>query len=273
MFVRLFAIFILTASVYPGLACSCENDHIIKVQGESRLIAKPDVAHCFLKITGEGSSYDLSTQAAKKKITFLDEHLKTIFGEKPEISIMKVENKPKGKSYDDIYQKNFITGMAKAIKGEEIPEDKTETKKEMLTTFTVYFRLLKFTEDELIKFRTILSEKEIAFDKENPFDFSFDYDKNTSAIFFGLIDPNRHLKKLSAEAFGNALKKAEIISKGAEQNIGKLWSISGCSSDLQGSVEVSDRSNLTGKDLGPLSVDPNRLMIKFSTYYEFELTN
>lgn len=269
---RIFTLVVLVAFSISNTACSSETEHIVKVQGESRVVTKPDIAHCFLKISGEGSSYELSTKAARSKITILGEILDEIFGNKSEISVMKIENKPKGKSYDDIYQKDFIAGMAKAIKGEEPTTDDEKTPKSMLTIFTVYFHLSKFDDDKIIKFRTVLSEKEIAFDKNNPFDFSFDFDNSTSAIYFGLEKPDIHLEKLATESFNNALKKAQIISKGAKHKIAKLANISGCSSELKGSVEISDRSNLTGKDFGPLSIDPNRLMIKFSIYYEFQLT-
>lgn len=133
--------------------------------------------------------------------------------------------------------------------------------------------LTKFDDDKIVKLRTILSEKEIAFDKNNPLDFSFDYDNSTSAIYFGLENPDIHLEKLATESFDKAFNKAQIISKGAQHKIVKLHNISGCSSELKGSVEISDRSNLTGKDFGPLSIDPNRFMIKFSIYYEFQLMN
>ncbi len=271
MLIRILAISILFVFTVPEGAFSCENDHVIKVQGEARIVKKPDIAHCFLKITGEGPNYDLSTKAAKDKVSILEKYLKEQSGEKPEISVMKIENKPKGKSFDDMYQKDFITGMAKAIKGEELTTESPKSKKEMTTIISIYFNLLKFTEDEIIGLRTALSEKEIAFDKNNPFDFSFDYDPNTSAIFFGLKNPNSHLEKLSTEAFENALQKAKIIVQGAHLKLGKLISISGCGSELKGSVDISDRSNLTGKDLGPLSADPNRLLVKFSTNYEFQL--
>ena len=271
MLIRFFILVILSVLTVPGVSFSCDDDHAIKVQGESRIVVAPDIAHCFLKITGEGPNYDLSTKAAKNKVAILKQYLKAMSGEKPEISVMKIENKPKGKSFDDMYQKDFINGMAKAIKGEELTEDNSEPKKEMATIISIYFNLLKFSEDEIINLRTALSEKEIAFDKDNPFEFSFDYNPSTSAIFFGLQNPNRHLEKLSRQAFENALRKANIIAQGANRNLGKLISISGCSSELKGSVQISDRSNLTGRDLGPLSVDPNRLMVKFSTNYEFEL--
>ncbi|MFH2045082.1 MAG: hypothetical protein ABIK92_08035 [Pseudomonadota bacterium] len=101
--------------------------------------------------------------------------------------------------------------------------------------------------------------------------FSFDYDSSTSAIFFGLKNSDIHLEKLSTEAFEKALQKAKIIAQGAHQKLGKLIAISGCSSELKGSVDIFDHSNLTGKDLGQLSADPNRLLIRFSKYYEFEL--
>jgi uncharacterized protein YggE len=271
MLIRLLVLVLLSVLTVPGVSFSCDNNPVIKVQGESRMIITPDIAHLFLKITGEGPNYGQSTKAARSKVSILEQYLKEMSGKKPEISVMKIENKPKGKSFDDMYQKDFITGMAKAIKGEEPAENRSEPKKEMTTVISIYFNLLKFSEDEIIGLRTALSEKEIAFDKDNPFDFSFDYDTRTSAIFFGLKNPNRHLEKLSTEAFENARRKAGIIAQGASRNLGKLVGISGCSSELKGSVEISDRSNLTGRDLGPLSVDPNRLLVKFSTNYEFEL--
>ncbi|NOZ68097.1 MAG: SIMPL domain-containing protein [Deferribacteres bacterium] len=256
----------------PAYAAADDTENLIKVGGESRLVVRPDIAHCFLKITGEGESYEISSKAAKDKISEMLGVLKTVMGETPEISVLQVENKPKGKSFEDIYQKDFITGMAKAIKGEEIPETKSPVRKKKLTVMTVYFSLTKFSAEKILQMMNILAEKEIAFDKEGLFDLPFEFDLKRSAIFYGLVDPDKYFETLATDVYRKARTKAEIIAKAANRRLGKLVNITGgCGDRLQGSVTLSGRSDLTGKDLGPLSADPSRLVISFSKNFEFKL--
>ncbi len=269
----IFVVLGLVATLLMPVSSFAEDtDNLIKVEGRSSLVAKPDIAHCFLKITGQGENYETSNKAAKDKISEMVKVLRTVVGEVPEISVLKVKNSPKGKSFEDMYQKDFITGMAKAIKGEELPEAKSPTKKEMMTTITVYFSLTKFSEENILQLMNILAEKEIAFDKEGLFDLPFEFDLKRSAIFYGLISSDKYFKTLATDVYKKARLKAKIIAEAANKKLGKLMKITGgCGDKLKGSVTLSDRSNLTGKDLGPLSADPSRLVISFSKDFEFKI--
>jgi hypothetical protein len=260
--------------VLPHLSHSENKKSVIKVEGESYAIVKPNIAHYFLKISGIGENYKESTEKAIQKIEDMKKVFEEIMGVKPEISLVKRENKLKGKFYDDDfmeYQKEYFTSIAKAIKGEEIQETEEIEKKEMITDIYVYFSTEHFSEDKILQFKTIMAEKEIAFDKKSLFDFSIDFDIRKSSIFFGLKEPSQYLEKLAAEAYFKAKEKAMKIAKASNVKIGKLEKISGCGQDLEGTISISNINSLVGRDLGPLSADPNRLTIKFKKDYEFEI--
>lgn len=250
------------------------NEKGISIQGKARTLTKPDISYCFLKIDATDKSYEVSSKKAQEKLTQLKEVLKSVLGEVPTITIFKTTNQPKGKSFDDMYQqKDFITGMAKAIKGEDLDslETKEEKPKEMSTSVHVFFTLERFTKEKILKLRTALAEKEIAFDKSNPFSFESEYlDPNQSAIVFGLKNPQVHLETLASKAYKKALINAKTIAKATDIKLGKLIGISGCGSGLKGTVTFPGE-DLIGKELGPLSADPERLSIKFSTTFEFRI--
>lgn len=269
MKVIIFLISLMVALSAVNISHAMDIENTISIDGEARFITTPDIAHCFLKVDGEGASYELSNKAARNKIGNLKDILKTIFGKVPDIREIKITNQPKGEALDDMYGKEFITGMAKAIKGEE-PVEKDKPK-EMATTINVYFKLPTFTEENILSLLSMLSEKEIAFDKKNPFDFSIEYfSTDKSAIFFGLENFNIHLESLAAEAFKKARGQAEIIAKAANKKLGNLINISGCGGGLGGTVNFSG-ADFIGEDMGPLSSDPKRLSIKFSKTFTFQI--
>lgn len=227
---------VLLLIIAPAYLSNAEisNENGISIKGEARVLTKPDVAYFFLKVDGNGESFELSGKKANEKISQLKEILQTVLGETPEITNIKTTNQPKGKSFDDVYQKDFITGMAKAIKGENLDDldKKAEKTKEIVTSVNIFFSSENFSKEKILKLRALLTEKEIGFDKNNPY-YSFMpdvFDPNLSIIVFGLKNPDVHLDTLAAQAFIKAQKKA-----------------------------------LT------LSGDPERLSIKFSKTFEFEL--
>jgi hypothetical protein len=50
-----------------------------------------------------------------------------------------------------------------------------------------------------------------------------------------------------------------------------LVNITGCGDLMEGNVAMPEKSNLTGRVLGPLSSDPTRLMIRFSKDFGFKM--
>ncbi|MEW6417726.1 MAG: SIMPL domain-containing protein [Nitrospirota bacterium] len=273
MVARLVIFVVLSTFLMPVCSFADEEGNILKVKGEASMVVKPDIAHFFLRITGEGENYDLSNKKAKDKISQLNEILKTILQDSPELNILKVENKPKSKSIEDAYQKDFIVGMAKAIKG-EMPEEQTApVKKEMTTATTVYFSLSNFSDENILKLMNALSEKGIAFDKSSMFEFDmpFEYTFNKSAIFYGVMNSDKYLETLALEAYKKATLQARLISQAVDKKLGKLVNITGCGEALTGGTTLPDQFNLTGKNLGPLSVDSSRLTIKFSKDFGFRI--
>jgi len=140
-----------------------------------------------------------------------------------------------------------------------------------LTVISVYFSFEKFTQESIVTLKSKLIDKEIAFDKQSLYDFSFDFDYSKSAIVFGLSSYDKLFSELAAEAYNNAKNDAKVIVSATGNKLGELLRVSGCSDKLEGSVNLSDNLNLTGKNLGPLSLDPKRLLVKFSTTYEFAI--
>jgi hypothetical protein len=168
-------------------------------------------------------------------------------------------------------QQEAMKSLAKAMKGEETSPAVKEKKKEMTTSMMVYFTSSNFSEDSMLRLKSKLAEREIAFDKNGLFDFPMDIDMNKSSILFGLKEPNQLLATLASEALLNARRNAEIIAKASNRTLGDIFSIGGCGCDLEGTVTITDKGNLLGKDLGPLSVDPSRLVVKYDKKYEFML--
>lgn len=250
------------------------NEKGISIKGEDRILLKPDIAYFFLKIDGSGESFELSSKEANEKILKLKTIVKDVLGEDPEMTIIKSTVQPKGKSFENEYDNDFITGMAKAIKGENLDaSDKDKgNPKELVTSISVFFLTEMFTKDKIMKLRELLTENEIGFGRNNPYSYMAEvFDVNFSCIVFGLKNPDVHLGKIAAQAFANAQKKALTVSKAANKKIGNLIGISGCGGELEGTVVSFTGQDLIGKDLGPLSGDPERLSIKFSKTFEFEL--
>lgn len=271
-----FLILALFIIVIPAHFSNAEisNEKGISIKGEARILTKPDIAYFFLKVDGSGESFELSNKKANEKILQLKEVVQAVLGETPQTTIIKSTTQPKGKSIEDVYNKDFITGMAKAIKGEDL-DDKgksAEKPKEFVTSINVFFSSENFSKDKILKLRALLTEKEIGFDKNNPYGFMTEvFDANLSSIVFGLKNSDVHLDALAAQAFTKAQKKALTVAKAANKKMGSLIGISGCGGELEGTVMSFAGQDLIGKDLGPLSGDPERLSIKFSKTFEFEL--
>jgi hypothetical protein len=267
---------IFTAVVFwvflPVLAAASNATNTIEVKGQSFSVVKPDIAYFFLKIDGKGENYEVSTLQAKSKIEELKKNLADVMGGSIEINILKKEIKPKNSlSEDNIMemQQEAMKSLAKAMKGEESSAAIKEKKKEMTTAIMVYFSSSNFSDESILRLKNRLAEKGIAFDKNGLFDFSASIDMNNSTIVFGLKEPNHLLAALASEAYVNARRNAEIIAKSSNKALGDIASIGGCGCDMEGTVTISDKGNLLGRDLGPLSVDPSRLVVKYDKKFEF----
>jgi len=259
---------------FPIIAWASDATNTLEVKGQAYSVVKPDIAYFFLKIDGQGQSYEVSTQQAQKKVEELKKNLVEIMGAPIEISTLKKEIKPKGALSEDSMmemQQEAMKSLAKAMKGEESALPSKEKKKEMVTTIMVYFTSPNFSDESILRLKSKLAEKEIAFDKNGLFDFSSSIDLNSSTIVFGLKDPNRLLAAVASEALVNARRNAEIIAKASNKSLGGVVSIGGCGCDLEGTVSMVGNGNLVGRDLGPLSADPNRLVVKYEKNYGFEL--
>jgi hypothetical protein len=255
-------------SFIPSLVSAADLRNYIQVTGEASTIVKPDIAHCFLIVSGYGADYETSSKAANEKLAQLGEVLKSVLKEAPQLHVLKVENKPKGTVFDENYQKEMYREMAKAMKG-ELPADVSSAQQEKATNISVYFVLTNFTKDSILKLMNSLADKEIAFNKSNMFDFATDFVFNKSAIYYGMTSSAKYLKTLAAEAFRKAEGNAKIVAAAVGKKITGLVNITGCGDMLEGAVSVPFKTNLTGKDLGPLSADSDRLMIRFSKDFGF----
>ena len=258
--------------LFPSAVFAGEIESYIQVKGEASTVVRPDIAHCFLIISGYGANYESSSKMANEKVAQLGEVLKSVLQEAPQMHVLKVENKPKGRVFDENYQKKMFIDMAKAMKG-EVPADAGQAKQEMTTNISVYFVLTNFSKDSILKMMNALAEKEIAFNKGSMFDFEFATDLafNKSAIYYGMTDSSKYLKTLAAEAYRNAEGNAKILATAVGKKVNGLINITGCGDLLEGAVSVPFKTNLTGKDLGPLSADSERLAIKFSKDFGFKI--
>jgi hypothetical protein len=258
----------------PVFALALDATNAIEVKGQSYSVVKPDIAYFFLKINGSGENYEASTLQAKNKIEELKKILAEVMGSSIEINILKKEIKPKDAiSEENIMemQQEAMKNLAMAMKGEDVTPSAQEKKKEMTTAIMVYFSSKTFSDESILRLKSKLAEKEIAFDKKGLFDFPIDIDMNKSSILFGLMEPDRPLAALASEAYGNARRNAEIIARASNKKLGVIIRIGGCGNDLEGTVNITDKGNLLGRNLGPLSIDPSRLVVKYEKKYEFAL--
>jgi uncharacterized protein YggE len=256
----------------PLISFASNEKSTIEVKGTAYSIVKPDIAYFILKISGSGENYESSTKKATAKIEEMKIIFKEIMGSVPDVSEVKREYTPQNIFSEGDYmemQKEYFKNMSQAMKGEEIEDIKDEKGKEMTTSIFIYFSALEFSDQNIVKLKSRLAEHEIAFNKSNIFDLSSSFDTNKSSILFGLQTPFHHLEGLSREAYKDARQKAEVIAKSMNWNNIRVLKISGCGASLEGPVSTSNINEQIGKDLGPLSVDPGKLVIKFSSDYEF----
>jgi hypothetical protein len=118
MKIRLTVIIVLVALLIPISSNAKDFENFIEIKGQASTIVMPDVAHCFLIVTGEGETYESSNKSANDKLSQLTEVLKITLHEVPQFTILKVEDKPKTRPSDQPYEKEFFVEMAKAMKGE-----------------------------------------------------------------------------------------------------------------------------------------------------------
>jgi uncharacterized protein YggE len=261
--------FLLTA---PLISFASNEKSTIEVKGTAYSTVKPDIAHFILKISGSGENYESSTGQAESKVEEMKKIFNEIMGLIPDVSEVKREYAPQNIFSEGDYmeiQKEYFKNMAQAMKGEEIENIKDQKGKEMTTSIFVYFPALGIEEQNIVKLKSTLAEHEIAFNKSNIFDFTQNFDINKSSILFGLQTSSHYLESLSREAYREARQKAEVIAKSTNRNNVTVLKISGCGASLEGPVNASNINEHIGKDLGPLSADPGRLVIKFSSDYEF----
>lgn len=269
---RISVVILFIALLIPVISAAADLENFIQVKGEASTVVKPDIAHCFLIVSGYGASYEAASKAANDKFSQLGEVLKSVLQKAPQLDVLKVENKPRGKTFDEAYQKELFMDMAKAMKG-EAPSEAGPAKKEMATNISVYFTLSNFSKDSILRLMNSLAEKEIAFDKSSMFDFDFaaDFAFNKSAIYYGMASSEKYLEALASQAFKKAERDAKIIASAVNKKLSGLVNVTGCGDILEGSVSLPFKTNLTGKDLGPLSADSSRLMIKFSKDFGFRI--
>ena len=269
MNIRITALLLFFIVALSGVSNAAEIENYIQVKGEASVIAKPDVAHCFLIVADYGKNYEASAKAANVKLDQLKSLLKTTLKETPEITVLKVDNKPKGQSFD---QQRYITEMAKAMKG-ETPDKPAEEQKEVGTHITVYFTLTNFNRESILALMNALAEKEIAFEKSTKLEFGFstEFTVDKSMIYFGLLNSDKQLGLLAGAAYRKAEHDAQIIATAIKKKLIGLINITGCGDLIEGNVTMPDKSNLTGKVLGPLSSDPTRLMIRLSKDFGFKM--
>jgi hypothetical protein len=266
---RIAAIFFIAIVSLSGVSNAAQVENYIQVKGEASIVVKPDIAHCFLIVTGYGKNYEASTKAANEKLGQLKSLLKTTLKESPEMTVLKIDNKPRGEGYD---RKQYFSEMAKAIKG-EAPGKEAEEQKEVGTHITVYFVLTNFNRESILTLINTLAEKEIAFNKSSRFEFDFYTEINIgqSGFYFGILNSDKQLAILSAEAYRKAEHDAQIIAAAIKKKLVGVVSITGCGDILEGNASMSEKWNLTGKVLGPLSSDPTRLLIRFSKDFGFKI--
>jgi len=256
-------ILVLTCPVIAG------QDNTVKVKGVSYSVVMPDTAYMYLYIKGTGKNYDESNKSAEEKIDLLEGIIAETVTEKTEIVILKRKNKVKTDDID-FGQKAFIEGMAKAMKGEKIVDkEEKEKEKEKQTVINAYLTFKKLPESDMIKLQGKLAENKIAFSEKNIYDYFSSLNLEGDAVFYGLKEPFVQLKLLSKPAYDNARLHAMAIAEGAGKKLGKISSITTCGSCLEGESSLNEASGKVGKDLGPLSFDPNRLVIKYSADYYF----
>jgi len=264
---------LVLAIVFPSLAAAgVSNSKAISVEGVAYLIVKPDIAHCFVKVEGEGNSYALAKKNVTEKMAVLHTILKNNFSHAPEITVIRAINQPKEEEYGADFDKKFVQGMAKAIKGENLDAegDSEDEPNKFSSIINVFFSIPGYEKSTIEKMKSDLAEKEIAFDKQERFSFYRRANLENSFLLFGLEDPSHHLESLVKSAFEVAQHDATVIAQSTGKKVGNLIGISGCGGTIEGTADFDD-SVWIGKDLGPLSADPERLNIQFEKSFDFKL--
>jgi hypothetical protein len=267
---KIFCLLLIAIALPHAASARISYDNVISAQGEAYLIVEPDIAHCFIKIQGDGETYELSKKTAHDKKQVLTEIIKKTFNQAPEIIVIRTFDQPKKPDRDDKYSKQFVQGMAKAIKGEDLDSDTKDKPGEFSSIINVFFSIPGYQKETIEKLKSSLAENKIAFDKHERYSFYYQTYLDSSFILFGLKDPGPHLESLAKSAFEVAQHDADVIAQSTGKNIGDLIGISGCGGSLKGTTDFDD-SVWIGKNLGPLSIDPDRLNIKFEKSFEFEL--
>jgi hypothetical protein len=269
---KIFCLLLIAIALPHAASAKVFSKNAISAEGEAYLIVKPDIAHCFIKIQGDGKSYALSKKAADEKKQVLNEIIKKTFNQAPAIIVIRTFNQPKTPDMEDNFNKQFYQGMAKAIKGEDLDTDSAAEDKpnEFSSIINVFFSIPDYQKNEIEKLKSDLAKNKIAFDKHEPYSFYYRTDLDKNFILFGLKEPSPHLESLAASAFEIAQQDADVIAQSTGKNVGDLIGISGCGGQLEGTTDFDD-SVWIGKSLGPLSIDPDRLNIKFKKSFEFQL--
>lgn len=96
MNLKVTAMLLVSIATFSGISHASETENYIRLKGVSSIITKPDVAHCFLVVADYGKNYEVSAKAANKKLDQLKTLLKATLKETPDITILKIDNKPRG---------------------------------------------------------------------------------------------------------------------------------------------------------------------------------
>jgi len=264
--VTLLAFILTTATVYAT--------QTISIKGFAYSVEKPDMAHVFIKITGEGKNYTASEKEVNRKLSEIKDLVREILGKDVSPIIIKTESKVKSKfntgNYEEYTQEYFLK-MAKAIKG-DISEKLPLKEEEYTTIKNIYFSTSEYSTNQLDELKNTLASKKLAFNEADIYDFLSSFEFNKSYVLYGLSDPNMYLEKLTKKTYENATIKANHIVKAIDKKLGKLTNIDkGCNNEIEGGIDISDANKLLGKQLGPVSSNPLKLPLKYKLKYTFEI--
>jgi len=157
--VTLLAFILTTATVYAT--------QTISIKGFAYSVEKPDMAHVFIKITGEGKNYTASEKEVNRKLSEIKDLVREILGKDVSPIIIKTESKVKSKfntgNYEEYTQEYFLK-MAKAIKG-DISEKLPLKEEEYTTIKNIYFSTSEYSTNQLDELKNTLASKKLAFNE------------------------------------------------------------------------------------------------------------
>ncbi len=254
--------------ILPPNLIAQESNRSIKVKGESSTIVKPTVAHFFVKVSGTGKSYAESMKNAQDELDKLTVQLNKILPSPIELQVLNIDSKIEGESLEDLYRDGAIVKSMLGIKSESKEPEK-------ITVMSLYFSLDEFTPESIIEFKDKLAETGVYFSTANrPIGYGFENEYGRTTILFGLSNKDDLLAKLTKESYEKAKRDATIMAEATGNKIGQLQKLTCCKNELTGSFVLDswrESPALTGRELGPVSLDPERLQVTFSSDFIFNI--